>query len=160
MATYRKRRRSRNYKRRKYTRRLRNIRRSKRFIQKAGGLFGKNIKISSVAPSPTELSDAEIDQNIESARKLRIDALFQTTQDIKKKYSSSLATKLEEQDLENLKITFQNFYEYIIRTAKWANLTTNRDYIIPIKPRIAALNTKTTITELIELCDTIEGNIR
>ena len=156
MATYRKRRRSRNYKRRKYTRRLRNIRRSKRFIQKAGVLFRNSSKVQSY----TERSDAEIDQNIESARKLLIDALFQTTQDIKKKYSSSLATKLEEQDLENLKITFQNFYEYIIRTAKWANLTTNRDYIIPIKPRIAALNTKTTITELIELCDTIEENIR
>ena len=84
MATYRKRRRSRNYKRRKYTRRLRNIRRSKRFIQKAGVLFRNSSKVQSY----TERSDAEIDQNIESARKQRIDALFQTTQDIKKKYSS------------------------------------------------------------------------
>ena len=41
-----------------------------------------------------------------------------------------------------------------------ANVTTNRGYIIPIKVRIAALNTETTITELIELCNTIEENIR
>lgn len=156
MATYRKRRRSRNYKRRKYTRRLRNIRRSKRFIQKAGVLFRNSSKVQSY----TERSDAEIDQNIESARKQRIDALFQTTQDIKKKYSSSLATKLEEQDLERLTRTFQKFFDHFIGTAKMANVTTNRGYIIPIKVRIAALNTKTTITELIELCNTIEENIR
>lgn len=157
MATYKKKRRSRNYKRRKYTRRLRNIRRSKRFIQKAG-VFG--LSGARVAPLHTPLTDKEKDRNIEDTRETLKEQIFKTIQYIRDKYVYMSDTKLEEQDLERLKRTFQEFFEYIIGTAKMANLQANRDYITPIKPRIDALNTETKISEVIELCNTIETNIR